>query len=93
MSRRQQRTKRYTAEPNAQRACLGKVRHPSPQAAAIELAKCGRKYGDLGLVFYRCAHCGGYHIGHAPKSDRKRLRTQRLLKLIESANQKTGGAA
>ncbi len=47
------------------KACDGKVRyagHDDAQAQAVYRSKCARCL----ILPYRCQHCGGWHIGHAP---------------------------
>jgi hypothetical protein len=52
------------------RACKGKVRHETIEAALVHT--CARSIatrGDQGpMNAYRCAFCGGFHIGHRPGS-------------------------
>lgn len=50
------------------RACKGKVRHASLEDAHAHLRHLTRSKGDQGVMnCYRCAFCGGFHIGHRPK--------------------------
>ncbi|MCT9932416.1 hypothetical protein N5079_19635 [Planotetraspora sp. A-T 1434] len=50
------------------RACDGKRRHDSREAAAAALQRLVRKgaFKDW-LTVYECPHCdGGFHVGHKP---------------------------
>lgn len=71
----------------AARSCQGKVRHATERGARIAMAITGRIHADMGLVFYRCPNCHGWHVGHATKGEQRRLRFNRLVKLIEKANE------
>jgi hypothetical protein len=70
------------------RQCRGKVRHATARGARIALRETSLTNGDLTLMHYRCPHCDGYHVGHAPKPRQKQLRYDRLLDLIDRANPK-----
>lgn len=69
----------------AHRSCHGKVRHRSERDARKALAGTIRETGDCALVYYACPHCRGWHVGHPPKAEQKRLRFTRLLSLIDRA--------
>lgn len=70
------------------RSCEGKVRHRSVHAARAALRESIRAYEDTTLIYYGpCAHCGGFHVGHPPKSEQKRLKFERLIKAIERAQE------
>lgn len=66
-------------------ACTGKVPHRTMWAAQTAVKQMGRIHGDLTLVAYGCRYCGRFHTGHPEKSKQKKIRYQRLLKLIDYA--------
>lgn len=78
---------RYAAKDES-RSCRGKMRHASEATAMRALVESMKTFGVGDLIYYGCRFCGGYHIGHAPtKSERKQLRFDRLIKLIDRANE------
>jgi hypothetical protein len=44
---------------SAMSQCIGKRRHPTPDAAHTA----ARRMGRIGLNTYRCVHCNGWHVG------------------------------
>lgn len=82
---------RFHSTRNAGRSCRGKVRHATFDAALTAVRRSGETFGDAGLIAYQCTHCDGFHVGHAPPAERRRLRFQRLLKLIDRANGREEG--
>lgn len=48
------------------RACSGKLRHASQEAAVMAVKALRKKGVDGTLHTYRCQFCGGYHVGHPP---------------------------
>lgn len=48
------------------RQCKGKIRHETVEAAKAHIHNLNRAKGYQGMMnAYRCAFCGGWHIGHA----------------------------
>ncbi len=45
------------------RSCTGKIRHQD-RASALAHRAALLAAGDTRLTVYRCAFCGGYHVGH-----------------------------
>lgn len=45
------------------RACKGKVRHASIEAAQAHVGALNRTKGYKPMDAYRCQFCGGYHVG------------------------------
>lgn len=76
------------ADTSWEKSCRGKTRHDCLDYAIKALRGHGQTTGDLGLVAYRCRHCGYWHLGHPKRSEQRRLATQRLLRLIEKANER-----
>lgn len=70
-----------------QRSCKGKMRHRSERAAKLALDGTMKTFAELGLVYYRCQFCGGWHVGHASKGEQKRLKFDRLIRAIEHAQE------
>lgn len=48
------------------RACSGKQRHPTEEAARAHVAALYHQRGALGLNIYKCKFCGAWHVGHRP---------------------------
>lgn len=67
-------------------SCKGKARHRDFRTAKVALARSIEQYGDQTLVCYPCWACDGWHVGHPPRNVQKRLKYDRLLKLIDRAN-------
>ncbi len=44
--------------------CASKIRYGSKDVAGRALWAVKRKTGRVGLVYYRCRVCGGFHLGH-----------------------------
>ena len=55
------------------RACAGKHRHANQTIAEQHRERLigSGAYGPR-LAVYRCRHCSGWHVGHLPKSRRRR---------------------
>lgn len=53
------------------KACEGKVRHETKDAAASALRK---NFGRSSMHTYKCPHCGGFHVGHKMQKKRTRRR-------------------
>lgn len=68
------------------RQCRGKVTHSSERTAKLALHRTMETTAELGLLYYQCPHCRGWHIGHAPRGEQRRLRFRRLLSQIDKAN-------
>lgn len=71
------------------KSCRGKRRHRTAGHARIALRLTIQATGDGGLVIYPCNACGGWHVGHPPKCEQRRLRYTRLINLIDKANGRT----
>jgi hypothetical protein len=56
------------------KACTGKTRFPTHEAALASLCHLKRKrqITDF-LTPYHCRFCGGFHFGHPPRGIRKSL--------------------
>ena len=64
------------ASKRAQRrkACTGKVRYETSDAARDGLRSLIRNKGYQGLMTpYRCSFCNGFHIGHPPARVRQAM--------------------
>lgn len=47
------------------KGCIGKVAHKTQEHAAAALRGHFRTFGySQGVQWYKCTHCGLYHIGH-----------------------------
>lgn len=47
------------------KACpTGKIRHKTPEGAAIHMAALIAKDGSIRMNVYPCRSCGGWHVGH-----------------------------
>lgn len=56
------------------KACTGKVRHATQEAAIAALKVLTRQKGWQGYMApYRCKFCGGFHFGHAPAHVRRAM--------------------
>lgn len=56
------------------KACTGKVRHATQEAAVAAIKQLTRTHGWQGyLVPYRCQFCGGFHFGHPPAHVRRAM--------------------
>lgn len=42
----------------------GKIRHKTPEGAAIHMAQLIAKDGSIRMNVYPCRACGGWHVGH-----------------------------
>lgn len=51
------------------KACQGKVRHETKEAALKALVK---TVTDDPIRAYLCHHCKGWHVGHPPRRQRRR---------------------
>lgn len=69
------------------RSCRGKVRHATHESARRHFTNLSWSKADLGLLIYRCRFCNGFHIGHPGRNRQKQLKYERLLRLIERANE------
>ncbi|MBV8781016.1 MAG: hypothetical protein JO353_06430 [Phycisphaerae bacterium] len=67
-------------------ACKGKIAHRDIHSARKALRGTIEQFGDATLVYYRCGHCGKFHVGHPEIGDQRRLQMQRLWHLIDIAN-------
>ncbi len=55
--------------------CGGKIRHKGKVGAIIHL----KKLGNAQMNFYRCPHCGGWHVGHSNRMEKMQARLDQLL--------------
>lgn len=55
--------------------CTGKKRHRDKTGAIIHI----KKLKEPGMKAYKCAKCGGWHIGHANWRDGLQSRLDRLI--------------
>lgn len=62
-------------------SCAGKIRHPDT-ASAYAQVKSLLKSGKGRLKSYHCRFCGGWHVGHLPKSAKTRPRRFASARII-----------
>lgn len=49
------------------KACGSKLRHPTMPDAMLAAKLSSKKFNQR-LSAYKCQYCGGFHVGHTPKS-------------------------
>lgn len=66
----------FNIQKDVERSCSGKYMHDDLASAQAEVDRMEASYEGHVFNAYKCRHCVGYHVGHAPGSKPKETRNE-----------------